>query len=174
MNTNVVAAGADALVVRRSSRKTFLLFLANLGITAAFIFLIFYPVPRMSSWGAIAGTVMFGAATGLLLWTLMQGKEEILTITPEGIRDRRLSPDFIPWRVVERVDAQRLDRLQKAVVLTPREGWTPRLIHLSASPLRVDHASGLSGVVIGLTGLERHPDELLATIARYHARYGVH
>jgi hypothetical protein len=172
MDTNAVGTRADALVVRRSMLKMFLAFVWFSALTAIGIAAILYPDMDMPLWAAIALTAVSAALAGLGLLGLVQGRVVILTITPDGILDSRLSPDVIPWRTVEWVDFRQLVKYQKAAALTLREGWTPRLTRLAAWVLGVDNACGLSGLVIGLEGLDQNPDEIFTTIAHYHAQYG--
>lgn len=75
------------------------------GTSAILAFRLFDSVPaegfsRIAGW---VGLVFFGACAGLILWRAVQSREPVLTLSPEGIRDLRLSPQRIPWSAIRDV-----------------------------------------------------------------------
>ena len=61
--------------------------------------------PEFTSFiGWTAGTLC-GLLTAMHLWQLVALRGPILTLSPEGLWDRRLLPDPIPWRDVDSISA---------------------------------------------------------------------
>ena len=52
-----------------------------------------------------AGVLFFGLGTLLLIWQYFRLRGPVLTLTPDGIRDSRLSAQAIPWKAVSSVSA---------------------------------------------------------------------
>jgi hypothetical protein len=52
---------------------------------------------------ALAGAVLFGAATLASIRNSVRPGQPVLTLSPEGFRDVRISREFVPWSVVESI-----------------------------------------------------------------------
>jgi hypothetical protein len=51
----------------------------------------------------LAATAVFAAWASAWAWKFLKYRRDIVTITPSGLRDRRLMEEFIPWRAVRAV-----------------------------------------------------------------------
>lgn len=117
-----------------------------------------------------AGTVFFGACTALLLWRAFTTRGPVVTLTREGIRDRRVAAELIPWSAINDIAVWKY-RGQRAMVLVVDPaveaglGLT-RIVRWTRGPNR---ALGADGLCVTAQGLKIGFDELLAT-SLAHAR----
>lgn len=56
----------------------------------------------------------------LMLYVLWKAPSNILTLTPEGIKDTRVSSDLIPWRQVAAIDVKKIDHLWQILLVVNR------------------------------------------------------
>lgn len=121
--------------------------------------------------GAIVGVValvFFGACTVMIFMRLMAGAGTVVTLSPQGIRDVRLSADTVPWPAVETIGTWSMQG-QSFVVL----GLDPSVeqgLKLSAVVrwTRAANAQlGADGLAVGAQGLKIGFDDLLDLIETY-------
>lgn len=116
----------------------------------------------------IAAGGFFGLCTVIIAWRLVASRGPAVILTPEGIRDVRVSADFVPWTAVEGIgtwehEGQKImvltlaPEFQKTVAWTPVAKWTRSLNRLL----------GADGYCIAPTGLKTSYDALLTTASIY-------
>lgn len=125
--------------------------------------------PLLALGFALGGLVM-AAATGVALWTALQVlllPDPILTLGPEGLWDRRLSPAPLPWAAI---------RWRRVTVSRKRKAADSVQFHLDAPhPLHLPaRAQGLANRMLGYPpytvqamGLDATTDQIAAACARY-------
>ena len=96
----------DTVEIKGSPAKLFGLLILGIGLTAACgaIVLGYIPVAPGSirQFLAWVGLIFFGLILILIVYRLLNAKDVIVTITPEGIRDTRVAERIIPWSAVQR------------------------------------------------------------------------
>jgi len=111
-----------------------------------------------------AGAVLFPAATLFALWRALTTHGPVVTLSREGIRDRRLAPELIPWSAVGDITVWK-QRRQRSMILsvdpTVEAGLTlSRLVRWTRNANR---AVGVDGLWVSAGDLKSSFDELLAT-----------
>jgi len=93
------------LKIESSPAKLFGYVAAALLMTTGAIFVSFFPEPISfrKLVGGYFGTVFFGLATCVWVWRLLNSPRPVITISPEGIRDTRVTSAPIPWSAVTRI-----------------------------------------------------------------------
>ena len=165
--------------IKGSPIKLIGLFLAGLLMTAGSAALAFQWLPARRpdgnsvAWGWI-GLVLFGLATAVLLWRLLTVDRTIITITSEGIKDRRLSAAAVPWSGIERLSTAQV-RGQRFIVLAVHPSIEKRIrltliARLTRGPNRM---LGLDGLCISAVGLKVDHDTLFGVcLAHWQAAQG--
>jgi hypothetical protein len=114
----------EVVEIPRSPWRTIGLLLASLGFTAFAGWLIYaHPTigrtavtpGSLGEFEAYAGAVFFGFCTVLLAPKLFQ-RGPVVSVGPQGIYDRRLSTDWIPWTTIRSVKQMQIQR-QRMLVL---------------------------------------------------------
>ena len=114
-----------------------------------------------------------GTAASLLftligIWRLAALRGPIVTIAPQGIRDRRIAGEMVPWSAVARVST-REDYRHKVMVLSvdPRveckltRSWRARMTR------EADRRRGADGLCVTALGLRTSHETLIATTLAY-------
>jgi hypothetical protein len=122
--------------------------------------------------GGYAGLILFGAAACKTGWMLLTARGPVLVISRYGIRDLRLSREFISWDFVLSVSPYEI-RQRKFVMLRVTPAMEKLLV---TSALRkivraMNSALGANGLVISPTGPAVAPDRLLDLCDRYYAAH---
>jgi hypothetical protein len=148
--------------VKGSPMKLIGLFAAGVLMTGISAALAFRWIPSRNSvvvgW---FGLFFFGLCTAILLWRLLTVGRTVVTITPHGIKDARLSADVVPWRGIQGVSTGRI-KGQSFIVLAidpsveQRLALTP-IARLSRGPNRM---LGIDGLCISAAGLRISHDAL--------------
>jgi hypothetical protein len=60
------------------------------------------------------------------VYGLITFRRPIITLSPDGLLDRRLAPDFIPWQSIESIDAQ-ITGKYKFISILIRKEWKEQL-----------------------------------------------
>jgi hypothetical protein len=155
---------------RRSIPKTLAILAGAMLLTLGSGMLAFHLFPRIAPWSgpAIAGYVglpIFGVCTAAALLELLRFGP-VVEVTAFGIRDRRLSPDLIPWIGISdiSVPAEGKDR---CVTLRLRPEARAKLKPAKASLFATRlNARGDPDVAISVKLLEGSLDDLVKAIDR--------
>ena len=119
------------------------------------------------AWKAYLSAVFFGLLAIGVLWRTIAQRGTIVTLSPDGISDKRLASKTIPWDVVEDVFIW-TNRGQRVMVLqvAPEVEGTLGLTRIAKMTRKTNAALGADGLCVTATGLDvRHDDLLAMTIA---------
>jgi hypothetical protein len=125
----------------------------------------------LSGW---AGVGLFGAMVLLApgrLADLRRGP--VLTISPEGIQDRRFSDQTVPWEeIIEVTEWSYRSTRSIRLILEPSLLATIELKPLARSSQGFNKLFGIEGMLISAMALRISHQELLRTVWAYHQYYG--
>ena len=97
----------------------------------------------------------------------------MLTLSPQGFRDIRISPEFIPWSVVENLSIWRYRNTKTVVVKVSEAVWRDFPLSRMARWTRSANANlGVDGLAIGTVELATGTDELLAMMRAFAVAHG--
>jgi hypothetical protein len=155
------------LVIRGSPSK--LLFGLGMGVlmTALSVAVIFMPGTRPKLVGYV-GIAFFGLGTVVVFWCLLTASRPVITISPEGIHDRRIASAVIPWTAVTGISTWQY-RGQKMMVLTINPEIEERLgLTAQARWSRLPNRMlGIKGFPVPASGLTIDDETLLRTTQEY-------
>jgi hypothetical protein len=114
------------------------------------------------------GTVFFAACTLLVLWRSFTMRGPVVTITREGIRDRRVAAELIPWSAVNDIGVWKY-RGQRVMVLAvdPTVEAGLNLTRIARWTRDANRGLGADGLCVTAQGLKIGFDELLETSLAY-------
>jgi hypothetical protein len=118
-----------------------------------------------------AGVVFFGAMLALIVYRLFNAREVLVTITPEGILDKRVAARVIPWSAVRKVSVWEHQR-QKVIVLDvpPEVEGSIEMTRMARFTRGPNRSLGADGLCITAAGLKISHDELLARVMEHVGR----
>jgi len=111
-----------------------------------------------------AGVLVFGACTLLAIWKALTTHGPVVTLTREGIRDRRIATDLIPWSAVKDITIWKHHR-QRFMVLAvdPAVEAGLNLTRTARWTRNANRSLGADGLCLGTNDLKIGFDEMLAT-----------
>ena len=114
------------------------------------------------------GAAFFGLCTCVGVWRLLTSRGPVITISPEGIRDTRVSVEVIPWSAVSGISTWEYSG-QKAMVVALKPGVEEGLGLTSIARWTRDanRALGADGLCVTASGLKIDYDTLLQTSMDY-------
>lgn len=117
------------------------------------------------------GLVFFGVCTVVVLWRLLTTRGPVVTIAPDGIRDRRLTSDLIPWTAIRAISTWEY-RGQKAMVLAVDPSTEARLAltRMARWTRGANRALGADGLCVTAQGLKIDYVNLMALSLDYWKR----
>jgi hypothetical protein len=168
-----MSAVTDTIEIETSPSRT--LYLAGLGIfmtaLGAVIALDAIPDEQLGTieraFGA-AAALFFGVCTLIWLWRLVAGRGPMLTISPQGICDKRVARETIPWSAVRKISTWEYSG-QRILVLDvdPAVERTLHLTTIAKWTRRVNRSLGADGLCVTAQGLKISYDQLWELAARY-------
>lgn len=121
--------------------------------------------------GAIVGVVavvFFGACTVIIFLRLLSGTGTVVTLSPHGIRDVRLSDDTVPWSAVQNIGTWSMQGQSFVVLgLDPAIEQTLKLKAMVRWTRSANSHLGADGLSVGAQGLKLGFDELVDLIEAY-------
>ena len=169
----------EAMEIKGSPIKLIGLFLAGVLMTAGSAAWAFHWLPDRRAdgyslaWGWF-GFLFFGLGTAVALWRLLTVDRTIIRITPDGIKDRRLSADVVPWSGIQRLSTKHVSG-QRFIMLVVHPSIEKRIrltliARLTRGPNRM---LGLDGLCISAVGLKVDHDTLFRVcLAHWQAAQG--
>jgi len=114
------------------------------------------------------GVLLFGLGTIAWLWRQLGSGGAVLTISPEGIRDRRIAPETIPWSAIRRIFTWEYSG-QRILVLDvdPAVERTLHLSRIARWTRRANRKLGADGLCVATHGLKIKYDELFELVRRH-------
>jgi hypothetical protein len=163
---------------RRSPIRVIGLALGGLGATLALIFA--WPMLPFVTPGSFhqflgwTGALLFGAYSLSFASALLDMAQPVVTIAPEGFRDRRIAPEFIAWSSVEKLSVWDSPGITVAFVVTISDAeWRRLSVTLKA---RWDRFSArlvkLDGLWIVTNDLNVKFDDIFQIVAVYAKAHG--
>lgn len=173
----------DPLIMARDTTKTLdiegsplkltLLGLLGIVMTAGCLAIVlgYIPSPGPSSWkwwAVLFGVPFFGACTLIGFWRALVTRGPVVSLSPEGLTDRRIAPVPIPWRAVRGISTWTYKR-QNVMVLDVDpavEARLPlsRMVRLTRS---ANKRLGADGLCVTASGLKLTYAELLEAATDY-------
>lgn len=101
------------------------------------------------------GIVFFGFCAGVALWRLWVQRIAIVTVSPAGLRDVRISAAPIPWRAITGISTWRLQRQMVLLIAIDPAAEGDLTITRTARWMREHHRRhGADGFVVSPRGLK--------------------
>ena len=121
----------------------------------------------------IFGIVFFGALTLFVLWRLVTQIGPVVTVSPKGVRDKRVAAEVIPWSGITDISTWSAYN-QPAIILAvrPEVEKRLRLSLMTRLTRRANTSLGADGLAIASQGLGMKHDELVDTLTAYWHRAG--
>lgn len=118
----------------------------------------------------LAGAPLFAfASVGLLIKTF--GDPNVLTISRDGILDKRISETILPWRSIRGLSVRNVHRQSLLMVdLDPSFAATLEMTKMARFARTSPVASGRGSLAIPTQGLDGSMDDLLAVIRHFTSR----
>jgi len=160
------------LEIRQSPWEMLKLLAIGIAFVACSIFIayqgnIFYVIVGMF------GLVFFGTLTLLVLWRLVASMGPVVTVSPMGLRDKRVTADLIPWSAITDIATwSAYNQPSIIVAVDPAVEKRLRLSLITRMTRRANASLGADGLAVGSQGLHMGHDELIAAIMAYWRRYG--
>lgn len=113
------------------------------------------------------GAIVFGAFLLLALWRLIGTRGPVVTVSPRGLHDTRISKKVIPWSAVRGVSIWQMSN-QKIIVVavTPEAEQAIGLTRMAKWTRGANRSLGADGLCIN-PGIRAKPDDLLRLIIAF-------
>ena len=138
----------------------------------------FAALPRLSNvapgsfteFAGYVGVLFFGLATLVFLWRAVSLRGAVIRLTREGILDRRVAAEVIPWRAIGAISTWESHK-QRIIVLAvdPQVERRLTLTRMARWTRGANARLGADGLCIAVGGLKVDYDELLALCRSYAA-----
>jgi hypothetical protein len=123
-------------------------------------------------WGW-AAMIFFGLCLAITLWRLLTQRGPIITLSPAGIRDVRVTHDIVPWPAVANIATwQHSGQNVMVVGLHPGEEAKLRLTTIARMSRRANATLGADGLAITAQGTKISHDALMAAAIAYARAHG--
>jgi hypothetical protein len=110
----------------------------------------------------------FGPVTALIVWRLLTQRGTVITLSPAGLRDVRVSPDIVPWPTIANISTwQHSGQSVMIVALLPGEEAKLRLTLIARLSRRANAKLGADGLAVAAQGTKIGHDALMAATIRY-------
>lgn len=124
---------------------------------------------RLIGWLSIAVFGLFGA---IALWRLLMQRGPVITFSPEGFRDIRVTHDIVPWTAIADLDTWRMSGQQVMIVgLKPDEEQKLRLTAIARMSRGANARLGADGLAVTAQGTKMSHEDLMKTTIAYAERY---
>ena len=131
-----------------------------------------YSAELVRFWGYVT-IAFFGLCTALLAWRLLTQRGTVITLSPAGLRDVRVSPDTIPWPAVATISTwQHTGQKVMIVGLHPGEEAKFQLTMIARLTRRANAKLGADGLAVATQGIKISHDALMAATIRYADAHG--
>lgn len=117
--------------------------------------------------------VFFGACTMIALWRLLTQRGPVITLSPQGLQDVRVSADVVPWTAIETLYTwQHSGQKVMVVGLKAGEEQKLRLTTIARLSRGANAKLGADGLAVTAQGTKIGHDDLMAAAIAYAQRYG--
>jgi hypothetical protein len=164
--------------IRASATHTALAIFVALAMTClcVAVVVIYFGTGNAREYMGWAGAVLFGALTAVTIWRASQigGGQAVLTLSPQGFRDIRISQEFIPWSAVGTISVRGSHR-GKGVVVKSIAVEVPESVRNDSRFGRSGNWSqriGADGLSISTQELTPPFNDILEMMRAYQAAHG--
>jgi hypothetical protein len=155
---------------RYANRKLIWYVLGSFAFVAACAWILYLGLAPHGSFKEVViwfGIPFFGLC-GVMALRNMRDTRAVLTISPEGIRDHRISEDLIPWCAIRGMRLQQVQKQNFVMLdLDSEEEKKLRLTRLASWTKPMNAAIGFHGLCVNPAGLDGSLDEILAALERF-------
>lgn len=119
-------------------------------------------------WAVGVGVPFFGFTTVMIIWRMATQRGPVVTLSPEGILDTRVTAAPIPWRAIRGISTWTMQR-QNVMVLDvdPEVEKTLPLTRIARWSRGANRKLGADGLCVTAQGLKTNYDQLLETATAY-------
>ena len=116
--------------------------------------------------------LFFGAMTCLIVWRLLTQRGPVITLTPQGFHDIRVTKSAVPWSAVDAIGTWSSQGQASVIVrLKPGEEQKLELTTIARMTRKANAALGADGLAVTAQGTKISHDALLSAIIGYCERY---
>jgi hypothetical protein len=116
--------------------------------------------------------IFFGLCGLIGVWRLLTQRGPVITVSPEGLRDVRVSHDIVPWPAIASIGTWTHSGQRIMVLgLKPGEEAKLRLTTIARMSRGANARLGADGLAIAAQGTKISHDELIATATEYARAY---
>lgn len=131
-----------------------------------------HSVESVHFWG-YASMAFFGAITALTVWRLVTQRGTVITLSPEGFRDIRVSADIVPWQAVASLKTWQSSGQNIMVIeLHPGEEAKLKLTAIARMSRGANTKLGADGLSVAAQGTKIGHEALMEATIAYAERYG--
>lgn len=146
----------------------------TISVCLGFVLLSLFITPAHGFTGQVVGglgVAFFGFIALVAAWRLLALRGPIVTISPRGVRDVRLTEAVVPWSAIRNISTWAAYN-QPAIVLhvDPAYERVLKLTPLTRLTRPLNAAVGADGLCIASQGLKMGHEALLETITAYWQR----
>ncbi len=144
----------------------------SVGMTAVSVGLMVVDSPRAEANRAIGlvGLVLFGAATVVLVLRAVRTRGDVVTLTPAGFYDRRVTRAVVPWAALTGATTWSAMGQRVLVLQVAPDAWPGLDLTATARrSLAANRALGADGLAVTTSGLGIGHDALLAAAQEWIA-----
>jgi hypothetical protein len=118
------------------------------------------------------GAVFFGIVFVFAIWRGARATGPVVTLSPQGFRDTRISSEVIPWTLVQRISTWQYRGTKIIVIKVPDNVWQDFPLSRIARWSRSANVSlGADGLAIATVELKVKFDELMEMMTAYAQAY---
>ncbi|MBN9267471.1 MAG: hypothetical protein J0I75_23445 [Hyphomicrobium sp.] len=148
--------------------------IGTIAVSAAFVLISLFITPAHGAIGEVVGglgVAFFGFVALVALWRLLALRGPIVTVSPRGVRDMRLTREIVPWSAIHGISTWSAYN-QPAIVLAvdPAYERALKLTTMARLTRPLNTAVGADGLCIASQGLKMGHEALLETITAYWHR----
>ncbi len=148
--------------------------IGTIAVSAAFVLISLFITPAHGAIGEVVGgfgVAFFGFIALVALWRLLALRGPIVTVSPRGVRDTRVTGEIVPWSAIRNISTWSAYN-QPAIVLAidPAYERALKLTALARLTRPLNAAVGADGLCIASQGLKMGHETLLETITAYWQR----
>lgn len=143
-----------------------------LGMVAVSVALLVFGDAAREQIGGWVGLVFFGLCAAMILqrWLTLRGP--VVTVSPEGFRDKRISADVIPWSSISQVSTwSAFDQSVLVLKVDPAVEAKLALTRIAKMTLGPNKSLGADGLSVTAQGLKVSFDELRDLVVTYRDHY---
>lgn len=171
--TTEATAISDKLEIAGSPAKLLLMAAGGTAFVALGVWLLtLEPQTARNTFAGYASIIFFGAITCLILFRLVNQRGPVITLTPQGFHDVRVTNAPVPWQAVDAVSVWESHGQPAVIVkLKPAAEASVDLTTIARLTRRANAALGADGLALTAQGTRTSHDELLKAIINYCERY---